>query len=91
MTSAAVAGVGTHVLRDLLGHKTTAMADRYVRHVGNPVRDAREQVGNAMGRDDEGPGRRRGEAAWLTGRTRQSSNGCGGGAGDLAAMTSPFA
>ena len=48
MTSAAAAGIGTHVLRDLLGHKTTAMADRYVRAVGNPVRDAREQVGAAM-------------------------------------------
>ena len=48
MTNAAMAGVGTHVLRDLLGHKTTAMADRYVRAVGNPVRDAREQVGTAM-------------------------------------------
>ena len=48
MTNAAAAGVGTHVLRDLLGHKTTAMADRYVRAVGNPVRDAREQVGAAM-------------------------------------------
>lgn len=48
MTSAAAAGIGTHVLRDLLGHKTTAMADRYVRAVGNPVRDAREQVAAAM-------------------------------------------
>ena len=48
MTAAAGAGVGTHVLRDLLGHKTTAMADRYIRAVGNPVRDAREQVGAAM-------------------------------------------
>ena len=48
MTSAAAAGVGTHVLRDLLGHKTTAMADRYVRAVGNPVREAREAVGAAM-------------------------------------------
>ena len=48
MTTAAAAGVGTHVLRDLLGHKTTAMADRYIRTVGNPVRDAREQVGSAM-------------------------------------------
>ena len=48
MTAAAAAGVGTHVLRDLLGHKTTAMADRYVRAVGNPVRDAREQVGATM-------------------------------------------
>ena len=48
MTSAAAAGVGTHVLRDLLGHKSAAMADRYVRDVGNPVRDAREQVGSQM-------------------------------------------
>ncbi len=48
MTSAAAAGVGTHVLRDLLGHKTTAMADRYIRAVGNPVREAREQVGATM-------------------------------------------
>ena len=48
MTNAAMAGVGTHVLRDLLGHKTTVMADRYVRHVGNPVREAREQVGATM-------------------------------------------
>ena len=48
MTAAAAAGVGTYVLRDLLGHKTTAMADRYVRAVGNPVRQAREEVGAAM-------------------------------------------
>ena len=48
MTNAAMAGVGTHVLRDLLGHKTTAMADRYVRAVGNPVRDAREAVAGQM-------------------------------------------
>ena len=54
MTSAAAAGVGTHVLRDLLGHKMTAMADRYVRAVGNPVREAREQVGAAMAAMMEG-------------------------------------
>ena len=48
MTRAAAVGVGTHVLRDLLGHKTTAMADRYVRAVGNPARDARERVGAEM-------------------------------------------
>ena len=47
MTNAA-AGVGTHVLRDLLGHKTTAMADRYVRAVGLPVADARRAIGAAM-------------------------------------------
>ena len=45
ITQAAMAGVGTHVLRDLLGHKTSAMADRYVRAVGNPVREAREAIG----------------------------------------------
>ena len=48
MTWAAASGVGTHVLRDLLGHKTPAMADRYIRAVGGPVREAREQVGAAM-------------------------------------------
>ena len=48
MTRAAASGVGTHVLRDLLGHKTTAMADRYIRAVGNPVREAREKVGAEM-------------------------------------------
>ena len=54
MTQAAAAGIGTYVLRDLLGHKTTAMADRYIRAVGNPVRDAREQVGAAMAAMMEG-------------------------------------
>ena len=48
MTHAAAAGVGTHVLRDLLGHKSTAMADRYVRQVGSPVADARRAIGAAM-------------------------------------------
>ena len=48
MTRAAMTGVSTHVLRDLLGHMITAMADRYVRAVGDPVRDARQRVGNAM-------------------------------------------
>ena len=48
MTSAAASGIGTHVLRDLLGHKTTAMADRYIRAVGDPVREARVRVGAAM-------------------------------------------
>ncbi len=54
MTSAAAAGVGTHILRDLLGHKTTAMADSYIRNIGNPVREAREQVGAAMAAMMEG-------------------------------------
>ena len=45
MTRAAGSGLGAHVLRDLLGHKTTAMADRYVRHAGAAVRDAQEAIG----------------------------------------------
>ena len=48
MTQAAASGIGSHVLRDLLGHKTTTMADRYIRAVGNPVKEAREQVGAEM-------------------------------------------
>ena len=54
MTNAAVAGIGTHVLRDLLGHKTTAMADRYIRRLGEPVRDARERVAAHMAAMMEG-------------------------------------
>ena len=45
MTRAAGSGLGAHVLRDLLGHKTTAMADRYVRHAGAAVRDVQEAIG----------------------------------------------
>ena len=48
MTAAAAAGLGTHALRDLLGHRTTAMADRYVRTVGAPVAEAREQIGQMV-------------------------------------------
>ena len=48
MTRAAAAGIGTHVLRDLLGHKTTTMADRYVRHAGSAVADATERMGAEM-------------------------------------------
>ena len=58
MTNAAAAGVGTHVLRDLLGHKTTAMADRYVRAVGLPVADARRAIGAAMAAAMAGGGAR---------------------------------
>ena len=48
MTAAAASGVSAHVLRDLLGHKTTSMADRYIRHAGSAVCDATERVGVAM-------------------------------------------
>ena len=58
MTRAAAAGVGTHVLRDLLGHRTTAMADRYVRALGTPVRDAREAIGAEIAAAMAGKGAR---------------------------------
>ena len=45
MTNAAMTGIGSHVLRDLLGHKTTAMADKYIRHTGSALQDATEAVG----------------------------------------------
>ena len=48
MTNAAAAGVGAYVLRDLLGHKETRVADAYVRVAGDPVRRAREQVSGAV-------------------------------------------
>ena len=55
MTNAA-AGVTSYILRDLLGHKTTVMADRYVRNIGDPVRVAREAVGNEIAAMMEGTG-----------------------------------
>ena len=45
MTQAAAMGVGAHLLRDMLGHKTTAMADRYIRNAGQPLTELRERVG----------------------------------------------
>ena len=48
MTAAAADGVSTHVLRDLLGHKTTTMADRYIRHAGGAVAEAAERMGSRM-------------------------------------------
>ncbi len=48
MTQAASMGVGAHLLRDMLGHKTTAMADRYIRNAGQPLTELRERVGAGM-------------------------------------------
>lgn len=48
MTNAAASGIGVHVLRDLLGHKTTAIADQYIRRTGSALVDATEQSGAAM-------------------------------------------
>ena len=52
--AAAMPGQTTYVLRDLLGHKTEAMANRYIRAVGNPVRQTREQVGHVIAAMMEG-------------------------------------
>ena len=44
MTTAAASGINSHTLRDLLGHKNTKTADRYIRNVGSPVREARAET-----------------------------------------------
>lgn len=48
MTRAAESGIAAHTLRDLLGHKTATMADRYIRRANIPVVDATEIVSGAM-------------------------------------------
>jgi len=54
MTQAAAMGVGAHLLRDMVGHKTTAMADRYIRAAGEPLTDLRERVGAGIAAQMEG-------------------------------------
>ncbi len=54
MTQAAAMGVGAHLLRDMLGHKTTAMADRYIRNAGQPLTELRERVGAGIAADMAG-------------------------------------
>ena len=48
MTHAAETGVSSHTLRDLLGHKTAMMADRYVRRANIPVVNATELVSGEL-------------------------------------------
>ena len=48
MTTAAMAGVTAHVLRDILGHATAEVADKYIRALGDPVRQAREQTSQTI-------------------------------------------
>ena len=48
MTRAAAAGITAHILRDFLGHRTTAMADRYIRNAGTAVAEATERMGEEM-------------------------------------------
>ena len=47
-TYAAMAGVGVHTLRDLLGHSTLAMSNRYVRRTGGALVAAVEQSSAEM-------------------------------------------
>ena len=51
MTRAAESGISSHTLRDLLGHKTAMMADRYVRRANIPVAKATEQVSGELARN----------------------------------------
>lgn len=55
MTRAAESGIAAHTLRDLLGHKTASMADRYIRRVNIPVVDATEVVSGALAAIMDGP------------------------------------
>ena len=48
ITKAAAGGESVFVIRGLLGHTTTAMAERYVQEAGLDVREARERVGSAV-------------------------------------------
>ena len=48
MTRAAESGISSYTLRDLLGHKTAMMADRYVRRTNIPVVNATEKVSGAL-------------------------------------------
>lgn len=48
ITSAAAAGENVFVVRALLGHKTTAMAARYVEEAGLDVRGARERAARPL-------------------------------------------
>lgn len=48
ISRAAEAGISAHILRDFLGHKSAIQADKYIRQLGAPVRDAREQIGSQL-------------------------------------------
>lgn len=48
MTQAAAIGANAFIVRDLLGHKSTAQADAYVRAAGSPIRETRAQVSSAI-------------------------------------------
>lgn len=47
-TTGARLGASAHVLRDLLGHRTLAMSNRYVARLLDPVRDISEKVGSEI-------------------------------------------
>ena len=57
-TGAAAAGVSAPILQQLLGHKTSAAANRYVRDLGASVADARRAIGAAMAAAMAGEGDR---------------------------------
>ena len=48
MTRAAAGGASTFEIKGLLGHETTAMAERYVQESGLAVREVRERTGGAI-------------------------------------------
>ena len=48
LTRAAMSGVGVHTLRDILGHKSAAQADKYIRRLSAPVRAARSEMATVL-------------------------------------------
>ena len=55
-TSAAADGVSVFMLRDLLNHKTVAMANRYARRAGAALQDAQDATAARMGAMLDGKG-----------------------------------
>lgn len=56
VTTAAAAGVGSYALRDLLGHASSRIADRYVRAVGEAVGEARAETTDKIAAMMDGEG-----------------------------------
>ncbi len=54
LTRAAASGAGAFLLRDMMGHRTMNAAIRYVRNVGDPVRELRERMGSEIAAIMEG-------------------------------------
>ena len=48
LTRAAMSGIGVHTLRDMLGHRSAAQADKYIRRLSAPVRSGRFEMATTL-------------------------------------------